>query len=142
MKNLQPIIVSLSITFLVLFFTGSFANSSGNSPKSYSNGSWYFINRGIPIPWSGVSLTKTNVYLPIIKSPFLSLEIGKDNFVKVIDLKIFIPLFIITFTITLWLLKTLIKSDKLPLDSFLLNYLLIITLILNIYVYLETFNRV
>lgn len=71
-----------------------------NSPftELYDNSHYFYINRGYPTPWSGVSGINKVVDFQIIKAPFLITYY--PNYVKIIDLGIFIPLFIKTLLIS------------------------------------------
>lgn len=93
-------ILAFEMTFIICFFTGIFW--SRISLEVYNNDSWYYINRGIPFSWAGTSLLNKKVDFPVIKAPFL---VVKDSFIdnidhaKIINLGVFIPLFIVYFTV-------------------------------------------
>lgn len=89
--NLKAFIIAFQITFIFCFFIGIFSNSLNTAPTIYKN-KWFWINRGYPVAWSGVTLPKLSVDFPLIKAPFLTRE--GDYWAKIIDLKIFLPLFL------------------------------------------------
>lgn len=91
--NLKAFILAFQIAFIFCFFIGIFWNHPVRV-EVFNENSWYYINRGYPISWAGVSKPFLSVDPPIIKAPFLTSEIYGDTYDKIIDLSIFLPLFL------------------------------------------------
>lgn len=91
--NLKAFILAFQIAFMSCFFIGIFHNYT--RIEKFTSDSWYYINRGYPIPWAGVSKSSLSLDFPIIKAPFLTREFYGNTHTKIIDLAIFLPLFII-----------------------------------------------
>ena len=92
--------MALEISFIFCFFMGVFWNPPITVEK-YDQKHQYYINRGYPKAWAGVSASDKDVEFPIIRAPFIiSREPfeGKE-FNKIIDLRIFLPLFITVFLV-------------------------------------------
>jgi len=83
--NLKAFILAFQVAFTVCFFIGIFSKSVRIS--LFNDTHWYYINRGYPISWAGVSRVDRIVDFPIIKAPLLA----QGTFVKIIDLSIFTP---------------------------------------------------
>ncbi|KKS13202.1 hypothetical protein A2617_02725 [Candidatus Daviesbacteria bacterium RIFOXYD1_FULL_41_10] len=104
--NFKGFILAFEMTFFICFFSGIFWNmrlERSNYPHLYNEKSWYYLNRGLPVPWSGVSLAGRSVDFPIIKAPFIEKSGSFDDptkFNKIIALNVFIPLFTILFLIS------------------------------------------
>lgn len=90
-------ILTLGIAFIICFFLGSFANAPKTMDQSFDGKYWYYINRGYPVAWAGIALTNSQIEFPLVKMPFLTRNNDGKEFVKIIDLKIFTPLLLITF---------------------------------------------
>lgn len=84
--------LAVIIAFSITFFLGIFYNPPIKIAK-YTGSSWYYVNRGYPIAWAGVSKNGMVVDFPVVKAPLLTNERYGDIYEKVIDLRIFIPLF-------------------------------------------------
>jgi hypothetical protein len=91
--DLRAFILSFEMAFVFCFFIGIFWNPPVRM-EVFNERSWYYINRGYPISWAGVSKPNRTVNFPIIRAPFLTNEISQDKYDKIIDLRVFIPLFI------------------------------------------------
>lgn len=91
--NLGTFILAFQLAFASCFLLGIFWNSNTRS-EAFNDSRWYYINRGSPAPWAGISKLSLPVDFPIVKAPFLMSEINGDKFVKIIDLSIFFPLFL------------------------------------------------
>src|SRR5450759_4365256 len=89
--NLKVFIIAFQISFIFCFFIGIFVNSLNVTPTFLKN-KWFYINRGYPVPWAGVTKPNLSVDFPLIKAPFLTKE--GDYWAKIIDLKIFLPVFL------------------------------------------------
>lgn len=104
--DLKSVILAFEVAFIFCFFVGIFHNRSAkqsNYSQVFNERSWYYINRGLTIPWSGVSLENKLVDFPIIKAPFLVIKdpwFGIKKFNKIIDLGIITPLFVTLFLIS------------------------------------------
>ena len=98
--NLKAAILAFEISFILCFFISIFFNSSITIEK-FDQKYHYYVNRGYPKAWAGVSALNKDVEFPIVKAPFItsreSFE-GKE-FNKIIDLRIFLPLFISVFLV-------------------------------------------
>lgn len=113
--KLKTLIITLQLTFVFYFFIGIFWNPPVRM-ATFNEKNWYYINRGYPISWSGVSKAAATVNFPIIKAPFLTKKIYGDQYAKIIDLSIFLPLFATTFIgfyATINLVSRFIKKGKL-----------------------------
>lgn len=99
--NLKAGILAFEISFIFCFFIGIFWNPPITS-ELFDQNHRFYINRGYPTAWAGVSAVDKNVEFPIIKMPFLTRELIFDGskWTKIIDLRIFIPLFITIFLIS------------------------------------------
>lgn len=98
--NLKGIILAFGIAFIFCFFTGIFWNYKQNY-QEFNEKHWFYINRGIRVPWNGVSAVDRSVEFPFIKMPFTESKapLIDAKVVKVIDLSRFIPLFLTVFLI-------------------------------------------
>lgn len=94
-------ISSFFITVCFTFFIGMFYNPPIIT-QLYDTNHRYYINRGYPIAWSGVTRSDMTVKYPLILAPFLPsmqsspsiVQSGKYRYSKIIYLRIFLPLFI------------------------------------------------
>lgn len=107
--NLKAFVVAFQISFIFCFFIGIFNNSINTAPTIYKN-RWFWINRGYPVAWSGVTLPKLSVDFPLIKAPFLTRE--GDSWAKIIDLKIFLPLFIAVLVVAYPFIFVSFKAEE------------------------------
>jgi len=104
--NFKTCILSFQIAFILCFFLGIFWNLEGNphsiKTQVYNQNHRYYINRGLPIPWAGISASDKSVGFPIVKAPFITKTLSEDGsrWNKVINLKVFIPLFSFLFLIS------------------------------------------
>lgn len=94
--NIKAFIIAFQISFIFCFFIGIFNNSMNTAPTIMKN-KWFWINRGYPVAWSGVTLPNLSVDFPLIKAPLLTRE--GDYWAKIIDLRIFLPLFLTVLAI-------------------------------------------
>jgi len=102
--NSKTLFIALETAFIFCFFTGIF----WNPPiiiKQYDYNHRFYINRGYPVAWAGVSSIDKEVEFPIIKAPFLARDLfDNSRWVKIIDLRVFAPLFTGLFLISYILL--------------------------------------
>ena len=105
--KIATVVVLLSL--ILCFFLGSFANAPF-AHNNFNERSWYYINRGYPVPFAGVSLASRPVDLPVMKLPFLVRTMGTDTFDKVMDLRVFLPMLLITVVILYPLAFSVIKA--------------------------------
>lgn len=91
--NLKAVILAFLIAFAFCFFMGIFSNSKGIKP-TFTVNRWFYISRGFPVAWAGVTKPDLEVDFPIIKAPFLISEIKGDKYNKIINLSVFAPLFL------------------------------------------------
>ncbi len=87
--------MTISFTFFLGIFWRTPTRITVHNEKS-----WYYINRGHPIAWAGAAKPSSRVDFPIVKAPFLTRRIDGDSFNKIIDLRIFLPLFLGLFLIS------------------------------------------
>ncbi len=114
-----------------------------NSPftEKYDNNYYFYINRGYPTPWSGVSAINKELEFPIIKAPFLVTYYS--NYVKIINLKVFIPLFIKTMLISYIFSFFFIKAiEGKKYIKFILIPIYFILFVVSIFTYFIWFPRV
>lgn len=144
-EHLKLIILAILTSLLLTFFTGTLYTGNGDIPRSYSNESWYYINRGIPTAWAGVGLVGTKIYLPLIKAPFLKLNTKHNKFYKIINIKIFSALLLkntfVLLTIS-YLFKILFQKFKFAQHNKHLNYMIAMLFVLNLIVYFKIFIRI
>jgi len=91
--SLQATLIALSLAVFITFATGIFMSSV--RVQKYTDTHWYYINRGVPTAWSGVSNPGSQVDFPIVKAPFISVTAHGERFDKIIDLQVFLPVFAI-----------------------------------------------
>lgn len=111
--NLRAGILAFEISFIFCFFIGIFWNPPIVTELSDQNHRFY-LNRGYPMAWAGVSAADKKVEFPIIKMPFLTRELVFDGskWTKIIDLRIFVPLFIKIFLISYALTFIFVKAGE------------------------------
>jgi hypothetical protein len=90
--NIHVFVLAFLITFIFSFFIGIFV--SPVRIQVFGEDQWYYINRGYPTSWAGVSKVHLPVEPPIVKAPFISAEIMGDTYHKIIDLRVFLPFFL------------------------------------------------
>lgn len=91
-------IFSFQLAFIITFFLGIFWNNT--RIHSFNDREWFYINRGLPISWSGVGKPGYKTQSSIIQAPFLEYELYGTRYVKVIDLSIFFPEFAFMYMIS------------------------------------------
>lgn len=90
-QKIHIFVTSFLMSLVFLFFTSIFWNPYFNTSK-FDADHWFWVNRGLIVPWSGVTALDKIVDFPYIKIPI--------HAKKIIDLRIFIPtLFIFTIII-------------------------------------------
>lgn len=95
MLSFKAILVASLASLAVTLFIGCFANAPSTMDQSFSGEYWYYLNRGYPSPWAGVSLASSVVRLPLVRLPFLSPNDGAGTaLVKILDLSKAMPLFL------------------------------------------------
>lgn len=98
--NFKASILAFEISFIFLFFIGIFWNPPIITER-FDQRHQLYVNRGYPKAWAGISAIDKDVEFPIIRAPLITSREpfeGKE-FNKIIDLTIFLPLFITTFLI-------------------------------------------
>lgn len=140
--DLKAFILALQISFIFCFFIGIFWNHPVRV-EVFNENSRYYINRGYPISWAGVSKPSLPVDFPIIKAPFLISQIEGDSYAKIIDLSIFLPLFLavllIAYPITFVFSKA--SDDNKALNIILIPSYIFLTLVC-IFFYFYWFPRI
>lgn len=139
--NLKIFILAFEISLAFCFFMGIFVNNV--RIENYNQGKYYYINRGFPISWAGVSKQFYSTDFPIVKVPFLTKEINSDFYVKIIDFSIFLPLFLVILIGNYFLIFNFvkkIKSKKIFKIVLFLNY--IFWIIADIFLYFFWFPRI
>lgn len=87
------LLFAAQISFIIVFFFSIFFTYP---PRNiYTNHTWLYINRGLPVKWAGVSLQGKEVPFPIVIAPLNRQKIEVENWVKIIDLSVFLPFFLI-----------------------------------------------
>lgn len=110
--NLKTTLLALEITFIFCFFIGMFWNPPVTT-KLYDQNHHFYINRGYPVAWAGVSAADKTVEFPIVKASFLTMKLPDGSkWTKIIDLRIFFPLFITVFLISYILSFFFVKASK------------------------------
>lgn len=111
--NLKAGILAFEISFIFCFFIGIFWNPP-IATELFDQNHKFYINRGYPTAWAGVSAADRKVEIPIIKMPFLTRELVFDGskWTKIIDLRIFAPLFIKTFLISYAFTFIFVKASE------------------------------
>lgn len=97
--NLRAFILAFQIAFVFCFFIGIFWNHPVRV-EVFNDNRWYYLNRGYPVSWAGVSKPSLSVDFSVIKAPFLTNGIYGDTYDKIIDLSIFIPFFLAILFLT------------------------------------------
>ena len=99
--NWKAAILAFEVAFVFCFFVGRFWNPPIIT-KLYDSKHQFYINRGYPVAWAGTSAINKVVEFPIVKAPFLikELRINGSKWEKIIDLRIFIPLFMTVLLIS------------------------------------------
>lgn len=146
--SLKASILAFEIAFIFCFFIGIFWNTSTASSKiveTYDENHRFYINRGYPIAWAGTSALDKKVDFPIIKVPFVTRILRDDGskWNKIIDLKVFLPLFasvfLISYIFTFLFINTIKKSRYL---KYILFPIYTVLLLLGIFVYFVWFPHV
>lgn len=98
--NFKALLLALEIALAICFFSGIFWNPP-ITEEVFDSNHRYYLNRGYPKAWAGVSAIDKTVEFPIMKAPFLIRELGEDGskWTKIIDLRIFLPLLLIVFLV-------------------------------------------
>lgn len=98
--DFKATLLAFEIAFAFSLFLGIFWNPP-ITEELFDKNHRYYINRGYPKAWAGVSAIDKEVEFPIIEVPFLVREMREDGskWVKIIDLRIFFPLFITIFLV-------------------------------------------
>ena len=140
--NSKIFILAFQIAFAFCFFIGIFWHNPVRIEVS-NNKSWYYINRGYPISWSGVSRTERLVNLPIVKAPFLVQELEGTEYVKIIDLTILLPFFLMMTAAAYYFLNSFFKdviNNKKSNRVFIISCLLLI--LMDYFFYFHWFPRI
>ena len=110
--NLKVFVLAFLVSFIFCFFIGIFWNHNIKN----KNGE-YYINRGYPVAWAGVTTNKIKVNFPIVKAPFILKSNEPNAYVKIIDLGVFVPLFmgmfIINYPVQFVIYKAVKENNKL-----------------------------
>lgn len=142
--NVKALILAFGSTFLFSFFIGTFWNPQITT-QVYDLDHRFYINRGYPVAWAGISDASKNVELPFVKMPFLkrNLSIDDSEWVKIIDLGVFIQLFTTFFIVAYLIAFPLAKAGE---ENGIFNLLLVISYIilfpLCFFVYFFLFPRI
>lgn len=111
--NFKAGILAFEISFILCFFIGIFWNPPITT-ELFDQNRRFYINRGYPIAWAGVSAADKAVEFPIIKLPFLTETMSEDGskWTKIIDFRIFFPLFITIFLISYVFTFIFVKASE------------------------------
>src|SRR3989338_9957788 len=130
--DIKTFVLAIEVSFFFCFFLSIFYNRllinqsyKYDLPLSREKGSaqrHFYINRGYPIAWAGVSAINKNVEFPLVKAPFIvsKLSIDGSKWSKIIDLKVFIPTFMAMLVIFYRLLLPITKKINAIRHSFFL----------------------
>jgi hypothetical protein len=105
------VMMSLFFTFL----TGVFANTV--DLEKYTNPYSYYIHRGIPIPFSGVTRYGSTPSYPVITLPWFTEKLNNDTFIKSINLVKFLQAFAFYFALSLLPAFSLASTVKTKLQA-------------------------
>ncbi len=99
--NFKAGTLAFGIAFAICFFIGIFWNPPITT-QVYDQNHRFYINRGYPVAWAGVSAINKTVDFPFVKAPFITQSLSEDNsqWIKVIDLRVFVPLFVAVFAVS------------------------------------------
>lgn len=142
--NFKAGALAFGISFVFCFFIGIFWNPPITT-QVYDQNHRFYINRGYPAAWAGVSQANKSVELPFIKAPFLTrkLWIDDSSWVKVIDLRVFTPLFAAAFIIAYLVAFPFAKASE---ENKSFNIILIpsyiLVFLLSVFVYFFWFPRI
>lgn len=142
--NLKAGVLAFEISFIFCFFIGIFWNPPITN-ELFDQNHRFYINRGYPVAWAGISAVDKSVEFPIIKMPFLTKELNIDGskWTKIIDLRIFIPLFLTSFLISYILTFIFAKASE---ENKAFNIIIVpayfILLVICIFVYFFWFPRI
>jgi hypothetical protein len=109
---IKAFLVSLIVSISFCFFSGIFWNSSKPYKAEFNQNHWYYLNRGIPKIWSGVSKSNSSVNLPLVKAPFLESNLEGEKYNKIIDLSVFIPLVLIVILLVYPFSFIIVKASE------------------------------
>lgn len=142
--NLKAVVLALSVAIAYCLFTGICWNGTKPYKSEFNQSHWYYLSRGGPQAWSGVSLESLNVPFPIIKAPFL---VYGGKFRKIIDLGRLAPVLLTVFLIAYVFSFLIIKGTKKIIKKSEILYLIYIPLQLfllmaSIYLYFNWFPRI
>ena len=93
---LKSAVLGFQLSFIICFFLGIFWHYP-HLVQEFTQTRWYYLNRGGPLLWSGISMLNRSVPFPIVTMPFLTIHFDGIEHVKIIDLRIFLPFFLILF---------------------------------------------
>lgn len=99
--NFKAGILAFEISFVFCFFLSIFWNPPITT-ELFDQNYRFYINRGYPKAWAGVSMENKSVAFPVIKMPFSTRELVSNGsrWTKIIDLSIFLPLFLAVFLLS------------------------------------------
>ena len=125
-SNTKVFVLALQAAFIICFFSGIFWHHPVRI-QVFDQDSWYYINRGYPVSWAGVSNPSFPVDFPVVKALFLMREVDGGRYEKVIDLGVFLPLFLVVllmvYPITLAFFKA-VENNRLSSRVFVLSFVL------------------
>lgn len=130
--KISLIFLSFILAFILVFFISIFWNPYFNTVQADAT-HWFWINRGLIIPWSGFAAPNTVVELPFIRAPFVSS--------KIIDLRVFTPIFSGVMTVFYLLLSVVTKRIPKKLLLVIVIPLYVILIPIAIRIYLNWFPR-
>ena len=128
--NFQALVIAFEFAFVVCFFTSIFWNQNVIN----LNGA-YYINRGVPIAWSGIMTPKVKIHFPVVVAPLIKIKDG-EHYVKIINLNVFGPEFVGILLIGYLGLAKVVKKGK---STKLIQASL---LLMSIYLYFFWFPRI
>ncbi|MDR0463157.1 MAG: hypothetical protein LBG64_02980 [Pseudomonadales bacterium] len=113
--NWKILILTIPLALTICFLAGAFMGTPIR--LIFPNDNSCFINRGIPIAYAGVCNPSLTIDFPIVRAPFIILDVLGDTYYKIIDLSVLMPMFLVmlipTYVTILYLKKKLeINNNK------------------------------
>jgi len=141
---LRPLalVIALEVTFIICFFTGTFWNPPVRI-ELFDPLHRYYINRGYPKSWTGVSRDDKTVSLPFVKMPYTGTWMDGVLWVKIIDMRVFVFLFIALFIVAYYAAYQLDRYYGRLKFMITIKHLLILALaVVAILIYIQWFPRI
>ena len=136
------ILLALELTFIICFFTGVFWNPPIRV-ELFDPQHRYYINRGYPKSWAGVSRADKTVPIPFVKLPYTGTWMDGVLWVKIIDLRVFVVLFAVVYGVAYFFaFQIATYKSKLKFLTTVKQLVLIALLLICIVIYTQWFPRI